>query len=525
MLAAIVLLGTAVRVSGFSRLDLFYDDAWAASPSTVKLSTAVHMVVTTPGYTLLLRSWLRLWPGVTPWAQLPAFALSLVGIVAVAALVRRLGGQRWQALTAAAVIALSPVCVNYATHLKSYPFDLLVGVGLLWLTERLRSEVRLGRALAFGVAAAVASLMSGSTIVVVAGCALALCLLALRQASARRALGAALTLAGLGALTCQVLFLSAVPSLLHRNWTRRGYLLDTSSLHGAAHNLVLMFSGIPHNLFGVALVGQSGSRNTSAFADFLALATVGGLAALLFWAGRRSWRAHAGFDVVTPAASVVALALLLGLGGRVPFGDGRTDEAIYPALLVLVLFGVRAAWLALDRSRAERALPSWARLVVAAVIACGALGFGSTHLARYPTIDLRGLAAQLATHRVPGAVTVVDGFNSFGWGLYDLSPTKVQLGTGGAGQWPQGFHIVSTRPQTLIAGTTARSALELAGLSKRTKALWYVGFTLGTFDPYVGLDWVAVETPTTMALRRDGWRVYGFALVARHCYATFWYHR
>jgi len=137
-LAALVVIGAIARAHGFSSLDLWFDDAWAAAPARVGLSQAVHMVLTAPGYGLALRSWVRLDPATTWFAQIPAFVLGLCAIPAVYALLRYFGSSRWISLAGSAAVAVSPVAVQYSTRLKEYPFDLLSACALLWLEERAR---------------------------------------------------------------------------------------------------------------------------------------------------------------------------------------------------------------------------------------------------------------------------------------------------------------------------------------------------------------------------------------------------
>ena len=140
---ALVALGAYTRAHGFTNLDLWFDDAWAAMPARVGLSDAVHMVLTAPGYGLAMRSWIRLDPATTWWAQLPAYVLGLArdprrlraGPLA-------LRNPRWVAFGAAIVVTVSPLAVQYATRVKEYPFDLLAACALLALAERVRRAPR-----------------------------------------------------------------------------------------------------------------------------------------------------------------------------------------------------------------------------------------------------------------------------------------------------------------------------------------------------------------------------------------------
>ena len=53
--------------------DLWYDDSWVALSTRAPLSRAIHMGVSAPGFTILMRWWIGLFPHSIPWAQ--TFAL------------------------------------------------------------------------------------------------------------------------------------------------------------------------------------------------------------------------------------------------------------------------------------------------------------------------------------------------------------------------------------------------------------------------------------------------------------------
>src|ERR1019366_10546543 len=169
VLIGLVVVGAVIRAHGFTNLDLWFDDAWAAAPARVGLSKAVHMVLTAPGCGLALRSWIRIDPGTTWFAQLPAYLLSVVAIPSVWGVVRRLHLPRWTALGAAAVIAAGPLAVQYSTRVKDYPFDLLAACVLLVLAERVREVPSTLRLWSLAGASVVAFAMSAGPAPVIAG--------------------------------------------------------------------------------------------------------------------------------------------------------------------------------------------------------------------------------------------------------------------------------------------------------------------------------------------------------------------
>lgn len=515
-------LGAYARAHGFTNLDLWFDDAWAAMPARVGLSQAIHMVLTAPGYGLALRSWIRLDPATTWWAQLPAFVLGLCAIPAVYALVRWLRNPRWLAFAAALVVTVSPLAIQYATRVKEYPFDLLAACALLFLAERARRAPSTRRLTALAVASVAAIFLSAGCAPVVAGAWLALAAALLGDARLRRRLAACLAATAVGALVVWAVFLRTLPGVLTTNWRRRGFLVDYRSLPRAERSLSLIFGGFLHGVLGYPVPvsffrGTPGVHDAGALAAGVVLLAVAILVPLVASLRR-------GVTAELAAALTLLVAVVLSVADRVPLGDGRTDEVLYPALLVCLAAAVRAASPLVRRVIGQGAASRAASGALASVCLAGAVVFGVAHAAVYPTISLRGVDAGLSKLVRPGDVVFVDTFNSFGWCYYDLSPCRVQVG--GTPVWPQGFRPVSTSPSTFIASHYGVPLPEFTLAQKRATRIWYVGYTFGTFDvgasPAV-YDVPVVPTYFTGLLHADGWRrEYGFGtqVLGVHAYAV-----
>ena len=518
MVAALI-VGGVVRWPGLSTTDLWFDDAWAAMPAREPIGTALHMVVTTPGYTLANRLVLQLNPEVTWWAQLPALIAGMLGIIAIAALLRHFGASRLVIAIGTAIVVLSPTTVTYSTRVKEYAFDFLLGAVLLYLADRVRIEVSRRTLSLFGAWSVLCAVTSFSTIVAVVGAWLAVGILAVFQPLVRRRILAAGSVTALLSAALVLPFAVNVPSVLNRNWKRRGFLFDPSSLQSARHTLVVIFSGIPHGLLGVPVKVSPTGTLAKLWALTLAVFAFAAITSVVVASVRRTLRGRPHLSRTTPAALVIAVAVLAVVGGRVPLGDGRTDEAIFPALIVL---GALVAGPFADLSAtALRRLPK-AELVVGVIGTALALWFGAIHTARYPTIDLRSLSAKVATttNGHDRIATVVDGFNAFGWGYYELSPTKVAFGLDHGHIWPQGFHIVSTTKSTVISNNDITTPGQLGSLTNHFDAVWYIGFEQGAFDPYAPGPSSLRPSGTYAELLRQGWRARpGYALLAHHCYA------
>jgi hypothetical protein len=501
--AGLVALGAYTRAHGFTSLDLWFDDAWAAMPARVGLGDAVHMVLTAPGYGLATRSWIRLDPTTTWFAQLPAFVLGLLAIPAVYALVRWFRNPRWVALGAAVVVTVSPVAVQYATRVKEYPFDLLSACVLLAFAERARRAPSAGRFAVLAMASVVAFFASAGCAPVVAGAWLALGIAFLGDRALRPALlgWAAATVAGVVAVWYA--FLRHLPAVLAVNWRRRGYLVDYRSLARGERSVSLILGGFLHAALGYP-VPVTFFRGAPGFHD--AGAMVVGAVLLLVAVGvpvASSWRRHR----VAPelaAALTLGVAVLLAIADRVPLGDGRTDEVLYPALLLCLA--------AVARTAVERVRPSVrgaaparvAATAVAVVLLAASVAFGFSHRAVYPTISLRTVDARLQPLLRPGDVIFVDTFNSFGWCYYGLSPCQIQVG--GTPPWPQGFRPVSTTRGTFIPTHYGIPLPELLAAQRRATRIWYVGYTFGTFD--VGSSPTRYDVPVAThmsGLLQHGW--------------------
>jgi hypothetical protein len=201
----------------------------------------------------------------------------------------------------------------------------------------------------------------------------------------------------------------------------------------------------------------------------------------------------------------MAVAVLLAVADRVPLGDGRTDEVLYPAFLVCLASVAVAV-----TPRVARAVPKLlgsrvARSGLAAIALGGVTIFGLSHEAVYPTVSLRGIDTQLRVLERPGDVVFVDTFNSFAWCYYELSACRFQAG--GTPVWPQGFRPVSTSRDVFIAAHYGIPLPEITAAMSRARAIWYVGFTYGTYDVGAGAARADVPVATYMTglLQLAGW--------------------
>jgi hypothetical protein len=497
-------VGAALRVPGLTRADPWFDDAWATLPSRVPLSSAVHMVVTTPLYAFALRWWIELRPTQTWWSQLPALAFGIAGIAAVYGLIRALGYSRLAAFAAGAVVVAGPIAVAYSSRLKEYPVDLLCACLVLWLVERWRSQPTRRGLVLLAVASIGCLWVSASTAAVVGGAAVVVVVVAWTRRDLRR--DAVVLVGALAAASAGLwaVFLRHVPSQLRTNWRTNGYLFGYSSGRHVIYEFQQTFSGLAHGFVGVPIPYTFQGFALRGLPMTLAIVTCVALIALVappvaeVIASRGS--------TVPPTAAAAATMLLAVLGtlvGASPLGDGRTDEVLYPALLVLLVGA--ATTLARQASGAARTRDV-ARVATVVVIGVGAVWFGTTHVAAYPPTGLRAVIAGLRTKLLPGDVVVVDGYESFTWADDDLAPWKVSFQTTQV-PWPMGFHVVSEDPTYVMSTNYLQPDEQIDKLSLHTRRVWFVGPTVGGFstEAPAGLWGFPDDTPTLMSLVEFGW--------------------
>jgi hypothetical protein len=508
-MAAIVAAGLAIRIPGLTSRDLWFDDAWAALPSKVPLATATRMVVTTPLYTLAMRSWILLHPGATWWAQIPALVLGTAGIVAVFALLRSFGFQRAYAYAAAVIVAVGPVTVMYSTRVKEYPADLLFACLVLWLADRWHGSPTPARMAALGIASAAAIATSASTAAAVGGVVVLAAVVALPRRELRAQVAG---LVGGLAVTTAVLYLAwlrHIPSQLRANWRTHGFIVGYASLHGIAYSFQSIAAGLAHGILGVPVTYTFFASALLAESMLVAVATTLVLAALVLPPLVRAVRSKGREVVVTfSCAAGIVLGVLGAVAGLSPLGDGRTDEVFYPMLLVLGAGAISWAAAAVGRRAPRTAHQTRAmRALCAAAVSIGALWFGVAHQAAYPPSGLTVVADQLRGHLEKGDLIVLDGYVSFTWGMEDQAPWGVSFVQGRV-PWPMGFHVASLDPSVVLSRNYLSPDAAFPALATRTHRVWYVGINLGAYSPATpsDLSQFPLDSPTLLALERLGWK-------------------
>lgn len=327
---------------------------------------------------------------------------------------------------------------------------------------------------------------------------------------------------GLGAAGIWVAFLRELPPVLNFNWRRRGFLFDYRSVPLFERSVTVAFGGFLHGALAYPVEpsffrGHVGVHELSA--AVLGVVLLGLAVGVPVVSSIRARK-------VSPALAAalgLVFAVLLAVADRVPFGDGRTDEALYPALYLCLAACASLAAPSVRTVLGVRTARRVAASTLAAALVVATVGFGIEHPSIYPTISLRSLATRLAPLEQHGDVVFVDTFNSFGWCFYDLSPCAFKVG--GTPPWPQGFRPVSTSDSVFIAGHYGIPLPELTVAQAHAKRIWYVGFEYGTFDVGAGRAVWSEPVNTYMLglLHKDGWHQPPTSpetvLLGVHCYA------
>jgi len=477
--AALCAFGAGVRIPGLTSRDLWFDDAWAALPAHVGLADALRMVVTTPLWTLALRSWIAVGPGDTWFAQLPALVLGVAGIAAVYALVRAHGLGRLGAATAAAIVAASPVAITFSTRVKEYSCDLLLACLVLWLAERWRRDPSWARLAWLAAASATSIWVSASTAAIAGGAAVLVVTAGAGRRPLRAQAAALVATLAVAAGAVWLAFLRHLPGQLRANWRTHGYLFGYASGHHVAFAFEQTFAGVAHGLLGLPIPYTFNVYPLRPAVMTLAVVAALVLLAIalppLVVAARSRGRAC---EPTLAAAGALVLAVIGTLAGVAPLGDGRTDEALYPAILLL---GVAAVTSLVRRERTAWARTHGARIAAASVVGVAALWFGLTHLAAYPPTGLSGVWARLQPRLQPGDLVVLDGYESFTWGDESLGPWTVsfqQLTV----PWPMGFHVASDEPRVVLSRNYLQPDVQFALLHLRTHRVWFIGPTNGGYS-------------------------------------------
>jgi hypothetical protein len=381
------------------------------------------MFANAPGYYFLERSWILLHPGSTWWGQLPALALGIASIPAIFALCRYFNLAPAIQLGAALMVSVSPVCIIFSTRYKEYSADFLMACLLLALSERAQRDPTSKNLRLLAVISVVAFGISGSTLPMVIGVWMALALRTIRSnAERRRSIIWTISVVAACCFVVDRVFYSHLSPYLNQFWSHNFFVFSSPGAFGDSFYHLLL--GVYQGLDGAALLGAL------EFSLFTAL--------LIFGAVRSA-------SALGPVLAL-CVAFVACLARAVPLGTGRTDEVLYPALLLLLASGVQRGCSALAEQNIRKAWRMWTLATIGFTLACIFVlgGIGTDN--RYDRTDVGPLAAEINHDMRPGDHIVVDSLLRYTWALYEDRSLHIMLGS----LWLPGFSVTSTQSDTFI---------------------------------------------------------------------------
>ena len=481
-LAVVTAFGAYLRAHGLSGLGLWRDDAWVALSAHVGLGEAWRMWFTTPGSDFIDRTVLVLSPGTTIWAQMPSFVAGVAAIPAVYALARCFRFGRLAGLLVATAIATAPLCVVYSTRVKEYELDILLSCAVLAAGELARRTPGRRQLAVLAVASVASFLCSASLAAVIAGVWIAL---AIHSWRGRRLAWPRSVVAAFGATACGcaavgLAFYTKISPAEDRFWEREGAFVAHQSVGSLFSSLGW---GVWHLLaYAVGLGSLTEPARVVLVTLWVVLVAIG-------LSKNRS--------MLAPALAVV-VAVLASAAHMEPLGTGRSDQYLYPALLLLTVAGVSRVYAAVARDVTRRPRREVVAVSAVTLLLGGlALGLWAAHAWSdrpvYPGVDVRALAAQIDRHEQPGDHVFVSELMRFPWALVEETRPELRFGRA----WTNGFTVVSTDPRVFIVPSEyfegGSDPKAWAAATSRYHRLWYV------WSPPLAVD------PSYGALLADGW--------------------
>jgi hypothetical protein len=422
LLWTLTVIGATIRARGLTSGGLRTSDAWVALTSKVGLGQSWHMLANAPGFYLLEREWLLLHPDVTWWGQLPVLIVGVACVPAIYFLFRYLKFDTWVQLTAASVVSLSPICIIYSTRYKEYGVDFLLACLLLAGAEEVRRHWRPRDIRNLAIVTAVSFVMSASTLPVIVAMWLAVVIHGRTSGRRLKDLLVSIVPAGIILLVVDRVFYGHLSGALTRSWSNN-FFSRTSPLafvDSVGRLTIYLYQGMTGSILNGAIV----------------LVLLTGLAIL----GTRQ-------GAVTLSSSLVVGAALIACTLRViPLGTGRTDEVLYPALLVLFGSGLQYLYRSFRTSVSAKRWHPWCIGGIAVSLMTVLLLSGVVTPNGYDNKDVKPLAAEVSRQFRPGDHIVVDAMLRYSWALYDDAPPHIVLGD----NWMTGFTVASTKSNTFI---------------------------------------------------------------------------
>ncbi len=429
--------GVIARVPGLTTgSGLFRDDAWVAAPAETSFGHAATLVSTFPGFSLGLWPWLHLMAPSVLAAQLPAFLAGLAVLPALWWVLRRFSVEPWIAAVVAVALSLSPVVITYSTRVKPYTAELVLAALVLGLSTTRSPRfgwwlLGLVTMLAFAVSFATAPVIGAAWLVI-----------AMRERKSPAFVRSVLRpAAAVGLWSLFILWLTwhPVPPSLKAFW--QPFFIDWSTPSSIARSAQHLLGGLSSSMTGAPLLTTS--RPLTTLVALSVLVSLSALCVIGVWVKR--------LEVLAPTLVMVFAVILSGLH-LVPLGSGRTDEVLYPALAILLAFGL-STLCDLKHVHLQRVVSVGVCLATLMVLVTSV----TVHRAQYPLSDLNG--ALIQAEFMPGqdrSVAVIDAplrYN-FAWSGFAATkpPARVDLVVTSTNEAGYTVELAHGQPQLFVAG-------------------------------------------------------------------------
>ena len=404
---ALVVLAGVLRAAPLGASSLWLDDAWVALVSRADSLGDLRLVsLTAPGFSLVLAGWMAATGGSAAAAQLLPFLFAAVAPGALYLVAARRGAPPVVAGAAGAFLAVAPLGIDFATRVKQYSLDALLGAALLglgwWVAELPDERRRWAWLTGAGVAAMV---LTAGVVPVALGALAAGGLAAWRGGSGARRLAvvSGAVFAGVGGAWWALVLRPAVNDALRTYW--EGHYLQVDD--------------------GVATAVREVPR---VLGDVLAAASplpVWASAVLL--AGGVTWLALRRRLVAALVVVPLLVGLVLAALQLAPLGGGRTDHHLFPVVALGMAFALEPTW-----RRRSVALGVAAALAVALAVTVPAPR-------PYPQEDLRPLVERLERELRSDDTVLVYPSAVWAYALYADLPIDVVADPGSIWRWRPEF--------------------------------------------------------------------------------------
>ena len=501
--AALIGLALTLRWPALDPSSLWLDDAWVALVDRTSGWQELRSVgFAAPGFAALLQGWFAVVGFSELTAQLPALVAGVLTPAAAYLVACWRGWHRAGALVAGVVLAVGPVTVTYATRVKQYTLEGLLGVVLLalalWLLDDRTDPRRWAIFVGAGAVGTVVSAFLAPTVAAGLAAAMVASLVERDRAGARWAAGWGV-LYGAGALAWYLVVLApAVTSSISGFWAD-DFLVVGEGPGALLGSLGTAWAGV---LRGFLPLGEAGVPVVLA-TGVLVLA---GVALALAGGGVAGGpdRGHRGpvlaVLLLTPSLVAVGLAALQ----LAPLGGGRTDLYLYPSLALLLAAGTDVVL---------RWTQRWRQLAIGASVAvlgvAVSLVLVAEPVAGYPRYDVRPLVGTMEAEAGSDDALLIYPATVWAYALY--TSTDIHLEPDPVSSW--GFYPRFADPRVVVLPPgrddpdAYRPTVAALGAETDAEVVWLLASHWREDIEDLGAQLEAVGFSGTEVERRDGARL------------------